>query len=427
MALPPPFGSSETFLDRQTLEGVTLVILVFGVAGVVLGSGASFVLCYCICKKICRKANNNNKLPSCDCHVVLNPIFFVGFAMTAITWFIIIIVIAGIGIVGIISFISAMILCMIPCVIAGLLYLCYMKCKPGEENRPDSSGGENQSEPPGEQNPPDSSGEENPSEPSGVGGVYNRCKTKLKTKLSEVAKYTPALIKPLFSSVTMRFDSEKEVLLFAERKEPDDTTGKVWVHMYFLTTAVLALFWFLAVFIDNLWYRKVTTCNDVNVLSHNYICYRIDISGEVEDPVNCITNDGRTVDNPGEVLCYILLYSPGMALGIAVGVARFILFMTDLTFSTALWLGNHEWGRALLVSAQLLASVVSLAFVSVIPSVQVGAGKDISFLKWFLRGHIVGRVLVFALTTITIAVVPLVPWWAFKDKPKFKDICKKCD
>ena len=77
-----------------------------------------------------------------------------------------------------------------------------------------------------------------------------------KNKYSIIDKYSAAIITPFFSSVTERLDTtdKKVYLLFAERKEPEDRIWKSWVRTYFLTVLVLALFWFLVIFVDNLWY-----------------------------------------------------------------------------------------------------------------------------------------------------------------------------
>lgn len=227
-------------------------------------------------------------------------------------------------------------------------------------------------------------------------------------------KISTAIITSLFSSVNKRLVAGNSCLLFAGRKEPNK---KMWVHLYFLNAVALASLWFLAVFVDYLWYRKVASCNDVNTADDNYICYEIDEKGV---PLPYERKSCNTIAEDQDVLCYIYTFSPFMALGIASSVTRTIVFIVDKAFSVALSLAESEYGCVLLVTAQFLAGCFGLVFLIAIPVLHTAQGKNISALKWFFQGRSGIRIFIFILTAVSVATLPMVPWCTFKGK-RFTD------
>lgn len=238
-----------------------------------------------------------------------------------------------------------------------------------------------------------------------------------------------------FSVISERVHSESDFhqkaevfRLFADRMEPKSPLWKLWTYTYFLSMFILSIFWFLVIFIDNLWYRKVTTCNDVNVEGNDFACYAITEDKHNFDVQACIDPiNGSVVQDPGKVICYILLSSPGTALGVAVGVAKFMITIPDVAFHVSLKLSDYHWGRIFLAMVQTLGFVLPIAFLISISIAQAAFGKSPSALRWFLYGFVPMRIFMFVLTTITIPIAVMVPWWAFHNDPEFKTVSRQLD
>ena len=70
------------------------------------------------------------------------------------------------------------------------------------------------------------------------------------------------------------------------------------LHSYYLLMIFVAFNWFAIMFIDNFFYRKVTTCNDWSVQNNDYQCF--DVHDSVQSkPVDCATHDND------DVICYL--------------------------------------------------------------------------------------------------------------------------
>ena len=429
-ALPPPFGNSTSFMDRNGLEGITFASLIISVPAAVVVIGMAIVMWYCCCKHCpIRTITTKGKCSCTSCTgaagylvaaavmiiVVIPVIIFVVPLLGAVLIAIAVIVVLG-SLFGVL--VGGFGLCiggmfrLIPCCIDEILYRRKAFCRPKQQQVVTEL----------ELRDPT----EDVSEPNAPVKRWDKITSaahKVWDKISELwDKISAVIITLFFSSVTERLDAGKDTrveLIIAKRKEPKRGIRKHAVRLYFVTVAVLALLWLLLLFVDTLWYQKVTSCNDININNDNHVCYLIDDHGKPENkmPVTC---SGR--NDPRDVLCYLYTFSPFMAVGIAGSVTRSIVFITDIAFNVALKLAEKEYGCAILVVVQTLAVCISAVFSIVIPVRHVAMGN--SLVGWFFQGQTGIRVFVFVLTAISIAVLPMVPWWAFQGK-RFIDTTKE--
>lgn len=415
-ALPPPFGTSLRFTSRNTLEGITLVSLLIGVPAATVAVVVAIVLLYCFCKKWRMRNVLEKKRPCTSCSeaaaficaallmiiAVLLVAMFVVPLFGAVIFSSVVIILLGalLGtVLGVIGILIGGTLRLIPFTIDKIILKCRKARCTLEANEAAT--------------PPEQNEGCCQKMRHWVSSTCSWEKIHAAVDISTLWDKTSAAISSLFfSSVTERWDTGKNSgveLVIAKRKEPEAGIRKHAVRLYFVTAAVLALLWFLVLLVDNFWYQKVATCNDVNIDNDNFVCYLIDDKGRHMDPVNC-TDTPR----PQHVLCYIFTFSPFMALGIAGSVTRSIVFAADIAINVALKLAEKECGCAILVFVQIVAVCFSAVFSIAIPVRHVAQGKDL--VGWFFQGPTAPRVFVYILTAISIAVLPMVPWWAFKGK-----------
>lgn len=430
-SLPPPFGDSVSIMDRNILEGITFAIFIAGVPTIGVAVGVAVLLIYWFGKKLYtnryRGTVRDNKDAaittcteavgiSCASILVIITALAGGLVLLALLILlglpvaiaILVIAIGGILLGIVIGGIGIVVGVLVSCPIWIFDVILYYCCDRGKDpNFYDCC------------------------EICKTCTLPKYCKHHPNQKYCEckwytdicklftcdnIDKYSAALITPLFTSVTKNSNTGRSCLLFAERKDPEDKLSKIAVRMYFLIAILLALLWFVALLADNLWYQKVTTCNDVNPKINNYICYEIDSFG------NAITSDTGTsvdceVEQTRDVLCYIYTFSPFMALTIASSITRTIVFAVDAVFTVSLSLAESKYGCALLTTVQVLAVCIgSTVFLIVIPVLYTHLGRNISAFKWFFQGRSGVRTFIFILTVSSIALLPLVPWCAFQEK-----------
>lgn len=91
------------------------------------------------------------------------------------------------------------------------------------------------------------------------------------------------------------------------------------IYAYFLLMAILICFWFICLMVDNTFYFKTTSCDDVNPKDMSHVCFVVNESYRV---ANC----SEDIDQP--VICY--LFNPSfLGLGLAFSVAKFLAVCTD--------------------------------------------------------------------------------------------------
>ena len=88
-------------------------------------------------------------------------------------------------------------------------------------------------------------------------------------------------------------------------------------------------------FWDNFWYKKTTTCNDINPESSAYICY------EVHPPDYPVANCTQLIGKDVDVLCFQDSQSFPTALGIGFSIFQLVLLIGKIGFSIATWFGSQ--------------------------------------------------------------------------------------
>ena len=96
-----------------------------------------------------------------------------------------------------------------------------------------------------------------------------------------------------------------------------------------------------------------------------------------------------------------------MALSIATGFAKFLTFVMDTSFRTAVILSGTKLGCAFVVVLQVLGTfALLLAF-----CLGLG-GVSVEGLNWFVYGLIPMRLVMLVLVIFLAVAVACIPWWA---------------
>ena len=89
-------------------------------------------------------------------------------------------------------------------------------------------------------------------------------------------------------------------------------------YTYFFLMAIITCFWFICILVDNTFYYKTTSCDDVNPKDFSHVCFVVNESYRV---ANCSEDDQP-------VICY--LFNPSfLGLGLAFSIAKFLTVCVD--------------------------------------------------------------------------------------------------
>jgi len=214
-----------------------------------------------------------------------------------------------------------------------------------------------------------------------------------------------------------RANRREEVLLFAEI-EPDNRfccdcccTRSSFVIAYFVAMLFWASVWFWVMFWDNFYYSKLTRCADVNMEDNSITCYYTSDYSQAD----C---QKLRVQNP-DVICYG--YNRGKfftAGGIAVSVASFVVFASQICFTTVLYCfhKNQTCTRSGIIVLQVIMIVLVTIFL-VVWSVISNTVSPIPLSGWnYFYAHEPLRWTQFALLCCTLLSAILVPTCAFTQK-----------
>lgn len=227
-----------------------------------------------------------------------------------------------------------------------------------------------------------------------------------------------------------------EILYPKEKSEPSppkpqSNLGKIAVYIYFTLLSGLVALWYLAVFSDSFFYRKTGTCNDLNANDTDYSCFLLsdrNVPPQVQEIIdeedgqlvpcqrvqNFLRNSNVTYNL--EVLCYSTQPNPFLALGVAYGASKSIVFLLQVIFKIFLFLaGRGRYVKRCLVAMQISFLATVLLFVVVIPAVLHGvSGPRNTPIDIFRGERFYPYASIFLMGLSTIIVVGLTPWWAFK-------------
>ena len=133
------------------------------------------------------------------------------------------------------------------------------------------------------------------------------------------------------------------------------------LHAYYLAMLVTVANWFFVMFFDTAFYRKTTTCNDLNVRRDAYLCF--DVSQSIlAGPVNC-TDPTIRDDLDIYVLCYLKFFNIPVALSLSFSFAQLMILLIHISFALTLWcVKNFKPYAAFALHAILFVLYVTLFF-----------------------------------------------------------------
>ena len=128
--------------------------------------------------------------------------------------------------------------------------------------------------------------------------------------------------------------------------------SKCMLHAYYLLMIFVAFNWFAIMFIDNFFYRKVTTCNDWSVQNSDYQCF--DVHDSVRSkPVDCATHGND------DVICYLKSSNFSVALSLAFSLSQLIIFLIQVSFKfTLCCVKRCHYGCAACLNGLFLVSYI---------------------------------------------------------------------
>ena len=129
------------------------------------------------------------------------------------------------------------------------------------------------------------------------------------------------------------------------------------LHTYFLLIIFAVFNLGAAMFVDNFFYRKTTTCNDLNVRNDAYQCFNAEDPLE-SDPVNCDLEEIKN-DLDVRVICYLQSSSLAVALSLSFSFIQFVLIPVQVSFSLTLWCVKNNCIPAIII-LHLIIFIVSL-------------------------------------------------------------------
>ena len=227
-----------------------------------------------------------------------------------------------------------------------------------------------------------------------------------------------------------------EILYPKEKSEPSppkprSNVGKIAVYIYFTLLSGLVALWYLAVLSDSFFYRKTGTCNDLNANDTDYSCFLLsdrNVPSEVQEildeeegelvPCHRVQDFLRNsnVTYNLEVICYSAQPNPFLALGIAYGATKTIVFLLQVIFKVFLFLaGRGRYVKRCLVVMQISFMATILLFVVILPATLHGVSGPRNTPIDIFRGerfYPYASIILMGLSTIIVA--GLTPWWAFK-------------
>jgi hypothetical protein len=226
-------------------------------------------------------------------------------------------------------------------------------------------------------------------------------------------------------AISMEENVVTEVYLFGDKEFKKPTTSGVissqslnfniihaFTYLYFILVIIMALFWFIAMVVENAIYRKTTTCNDINVEDNSFTCFNVE-SQFNPTAIDC----SMAIHTDIKVFCY--LYQPNIAaFGIGFSVFKLIIFSVTVSFKVAIKIAEYERGQVLLLVVQIILLLSILALLVILPSVHFTATLEI----YFFHGNAVVRWVMFILVILTAFFLIPVPWCGFTHKTIHKNM-----
>lgn len=187
------------------------------------------------------------------------------------------------------------------------------------------------------------------------------------------------------------------------------------VHAYYLAMLMVVANWFFVMFFDSAFYRKSTTCNDLNVRRDAYLCF--DISKSIlAGPTNC-TDPAIRDDLDIYVLCYLEFFNFPIALSLAFSFSQLMIILIHISFALTLWCVKNFTPIAAIVIHVILCVLYLMFFLVYGPIVGLNV-NDVKFqgINIFYGDRVLRMVMVF-LGFITIVLLTILsPYYWLIDK-----------
>ena len=192
--------------------------------------------------------------------------------------------------------------------------------------------------------------------------------------------------------------------------------GKAWVYTYFVLSLTIGLTWFLALFCDQAFYKKITSCNDIDENDTGLVCFNLKDSGPdlpYGKQVDCMT------ETPEVVLCFLFLFSPFMTFGAAFGFLIGYLAVQRILAHVCVFLTQqkNDFVKCLAISLQLCLFLLSLGSVLILP--MLGSLNDDwkydPFRNYFFYGLQPVKIVMFGCFVLTFFWSALMPWYALEE------------
>ena len=193
------------------------------------------------------------------------------------------------------------------------------------------------------------------------------------------------------------------------------------LHAYYLAMLVTVANWFFVMFFDTAFYRKTTTCNDLNVRRDAYLCF--DVSQSIlAGPVNC-TDPTIRDDLDIYVLCYLKFFNIPVALSLAFSFAQLMILLIHISFALTLWcVKNFKPYASFALHAILFVLYVTLFFCY---GVVVGVNaNDVQYEgpNLFYGGRIL-RILMVILGGVTLFLLTLLSPYSWLIDKHYREHC----
>ena len=218
---------------------------------------------------------------------------------------------------------------------------------------------------------------------------------------------------------------------------------RIWVQVYFVLLCSIVVIWFITVFSDAVLYRKTYSCLDLTIRDADMQCFLLEqenippgvqaiIDEEEGNAVPCdrvqnyliLTNSTFEL----EVICYQTFLNPLIAVGVAYGAKKAIVFAIVSLLTVFLSASRMLKIRHCSVRSICIAHIVqiSISFLIIVIMVTIiaflhGVSGSRNSSYDYLRGEPFFNTSVIALGAISILVTfGLFPWWAFEPLEKVK-------
>lgn len=167
------------------------------------------------------------------------------------------------------------------------------------------------------------------------------CSTKLCNKLAEESpSFLLSLYRIVFHYSVEEIHLSEQGLEATTRREYLFSGYRIprqpWMlHIYYLAMLLVVFNWFVIMLIDTAFYRKTTTCNDLNVRRNAYLCF--DVSKPTSaGPIDCTKQEIKD-DLDIHVLCYLENFNFPTAISLAFSFAQLIIVSIHISFTFTLW------------------------------------------------------------------------------------------